>query len=807
MSVLDELRYALRALSHARAFTAVAVITLAIGVGSATLMFALVDRVLLEPLPVASPDRLVVAWKRTPTGTFSHYPFGDEAVQEVKAHARSFAAVAAFSYNGAMQFPAVEENVASYITTGVVDGDFFRVLDVVPVVGRTLTASDDAAGAAPVLVIDERLWARRYNRDPEISGKRLRLFDQTFTIVGVVPVVDLPRGAEAWISLNGAQTRSANPATREALRRDQDLVARLRPGVTFADATAELESMTTNYERRFGRDIVASVKPYREEVVGDVRAPLTMLFGATLLVLVIACANVANLLLLRGEDRQAQFALRSMLGAGRGRLMQQVGMEALVLCTVGAGVGVLVAQWGLRVLIAFAPNELPRADEVNVDGSAILFALSLALLATLVATIVPALFATTWNGSLLRSNGARITSPAFRLGRRAFVVTQVALSITVLAAAGVLTRTLLELQSADTGFASERMAFVELFFPPSSYEDPKVRRPVLEQLTSDAKAIPGVEAVVPIAVRPYAGLSGWDMPRWVTEGQSAADATRNPGLDLQSVYPEHFETMGIEILEGRALNQFDREGTMNVAVISENAARLVWPGQSALGKRLKWGGVDSKGPWFTIVGVAATTRYRELAQPRASVYLSAAQFVDGANSLAIRLSSPEAAFVGPLRDRLQQLAPDVLIVRTQSFADSIALPLARPRFVSLLANVFGSIALLLAAVGLYGVMAAFVRQSTREIGVRIALGATAVHVRRLVLDEAWRLTGIGMLVGLAGALAGGRFVRGLLYGVEPHDAFALVAAMSVMALATLTACYFPLRRATRVDPMTLLRAE
>ena len=342
---------------------------------------------------------------------------------------------------------------------------------------------------------------------------------------------------------------------------------------------------------------------------------------------------------------------------------------------------------------------------------------------------------------MLSSGNTRVTSPAFRQSRRTFVVMQIALAITILAAAGLLSRTLLQLQSAEMGFAANRLAFVELLLPPDQYQNAAVRRSFLEALATDVHAIPGVEAVVPVAVRPYAGLSGWDMPRWVADGQGVEDATRNPGLDLQSVYPDHFETMGIPIVEGRAINRFDRKDGINVAVISANAAAQVWPGQSAIGKRLKWGGIDSNGPWFTIVGIAATTRYRELASPRASVYLSAEQFLDGADSLALRLSVPLATVAPAVRQRVRALDPGVFVVRAQAFSDFAAGPLARPRFVSFLGNIFGATALLLATVGLYGVMSVFVRQSRREIGVRIALGANARHVRRLVAGEATRLAG------------------------------------------------------------------
>ncbi len=805
MSMLDDFRHAARALFHTKGFTLVSVVTLAVGLGSATLMFTLVNGILLQPLPVREADRLLVAWKRTPTGTFSHYPFGADAVKEVKEHAQSFVAVGAFSYNGAMQFPAIEGDVASYVTLGVVDGDFFRVLDVVPLLGRTLVAADDAVGAEPVLVLDERLWARRYSRSPDVIGRRLRLFDQTFTIVGVVPAVDLPRGAEGWVTIDGGDARSANPASRQALRRDQDLVARIRDGVTAGEATAELEALSANFEQRAGRTILGAVKPYSEEVIGDVRSPVTLLFGATILVLLIACANVANLLLLRGEDRRSQFAIRTALGAGRARLARQVGVEVLALCALGGAAGLLLAKWSLSAVVAVAPIDLPRVEVLQIDWSVVAFTFIATLITAAFAALVPALVSTKVSGAVLNSGSSRVTPASFRQSRRALVITQVALSISILAAGGALTRTLLQLQSAEMGFAGGRMAFVELFVPVGKYEEAKVRRPFMEQLTARVRAIPGVEAAVPIAVRPYAGLSGWDIPRWVAEGQGPDAATRNPGLDLQSVYPDHFETMEIPVLEGRAINRFDLEGGLPVAVISENAARQVWPTQSALGKRFKWGGVDSGAPWFTIVGVAATTRYRELAQPRASVYLPAAQFVDGANSLALRLSVPTSTIVGALRQSVRDIDPAVSILRAESFSQYVARPLARPRFVSFLANIFAGIALLLATVGLYGVMAAFVRQSTREIGVRVALGATARHVRSLVFGEASLLAGIGVALGLAGALAARPLLEGAIFGVRPAEAGTLAAAIFIMLLAIIAACYLPIRRATRVDAVTLLR--
>jgi predicted permease len=382
----------------------------------------------------------------------------------------------------------------------------------------------------------------------------------------------------------------------------------------------------------------------------------------------------------------------------------------------------------------------------------------------------------------------------------------VALAITILAAAGVLTRTLLQLHAADMGLAADRLVFVELHLPPG-YADVTRRRPFLQELAREVRAIPGVDAVTPIAVRPYAGLSGWDVPRFAAEGQSADEVAQNPGLDLQSIHPEHFVTLEIGLTAGRGITTADTDEAPSVAVISEDVARHVWPGQDAIGKRLKMGGVESQAGWLTVVGIAKTTRYRELAAPRATLYVAAAQFVDGAGSLAIRTAAPLETIASAVRERVRNADPDAMVTRMDPFSTHLARPLARPRFVAYLSNIFGVIALLLAAIGLYAVMAAFVRQRTREIGVRIALGATARDLRRLVLGEAIAVAGSGALIGLLGAIATSGLFRSMLFGVQPVDPLTLAVAMVILTATAATACYLPVRTATRVDPVSLLRAD
>ncbi len=803
----EELRRAVRTLWRSRAFSVPAVLTLGIGIAGVTVMSALVNAVLLQPLPVRDQDRLIVAWWTSNTGGHAHVPFGAAAVDEIERHTRLLESVAAYAYNGAIQFAAIEDGSASYVRAGVVDGDFFRVVGTAAMIGRTLEPSDNENGAEPVLVIDEGLWRRRYGGRADAIGRRVRLQTQSFRIVGVVPAVDLPRGAEAWISMQGFLSNAPSPQARVSIERDHDLVSRLRPGVTIPQAQAELSALTAEYRRRIGSELVPVIRSYEEEVVGDLQTPVLLLFGAVGLVLLIACANLANLLLQRGEERSAEIAVRRALGAARRQLTRQVLAETLALGAISAVAALVSSWWSLEGLVALAPTELPRImTEVRIDARVVGFTLLITFAAVASTGLVSALISTRVD-PLVHLRGARVASATSRRGRRTLVVAQIAFAVTVLAAAGVLTQTLLQLRSADMGLATDRLAFVDLFLPRPEYEEVGRRRQFLQELARDVQAIPGVGAVTPIAVRPYAGLSGWDTPRFAVEGQSADEAARNPSLDLQSIYPEHFDTLGINVMEGRGITVADTEKTPPVAVVSENVARQVWPGDSPIGKRLKMGGVDSKAGWFTVIGVAGTTRYRELAQPRATLYVAAAQFVDGAGSLAIRTSAPLETIAGAVRDRVRNADPDVFVLQLEPFTTFLARPLARPRFVAWLSNIFGATALLLAAIGLYAVMAAFVRQRTREIGVRVALGATNADVRWLILGEALWLAGAGTALGLAGAVVTSGLLRGLLFGVQPLDPATLAAAMAVLVATIAVACYVPVRRATRVDPLLLLKAE
>jgi putative ABC transport system permease protein len=807
--IMHDLSYAMRSLVKAPGFTTAAVVTLALGIAGTTVMFALIEGVLLRPLPVHEQNRLVVAWKELRSSGFAHYPFGDTEIEAVGRESRLLENVAGVTRNGVEQSVIVEDGTSNYVMTAFVTGGFFDVLGIEALLGRPLTRADDVDGAEHVLVISYRLWQRRYGGSREVIGRRVMLSEQAFTIVGVMPPdIDYPSGVEVWRTTRSVPT---NGPFGDAVRREVDLVARLRPGVTVEQARSELTALTKQMEvdrqPNAPRGLIPVVRPFDDVVVGDVRTAMLALFAAVGLVLLIANANVANLLLMRGEGRRPELAVRAALGAGRGRIVRQLLAESLILALVAGTAGFVVALWSLQAVMALIPDGLPRVESVRIDAIVVLFTVTVALVTALLAGLVPALSSMRLDlVSQLRSGGRGVAGSADRYGRRALIVAQVALAVTIVAAAGLLTRSLLKLQSVDTGLAAERLVFVEVTLPQAKYADRTRHAQFLDEVISRLQALPAIAAATPVNVPPFFGR-GWDVPRFTAEGQSADRATTNPSLNLESVYPNYFETLGVAIVRGRAFTEADRQGTLQVAIVSEGIAARTWPGVDPIGKRLKMGGPNSADPWYAVVGVAAQTRYRELATPRATLYLPAAQFQMTAQMFVLRTTAPLDLVGSFSRDRVHAVDPDVHVMRVAPFTEMLDAPLARPRSNAFLLSIFGIAALLLSTVGLYAVMGTYVRQRDRDIAVRRALGASTLDVCRLVLGESLWLAGLGAGIGLVGAVGAARVVRGMLYDVDPHDPVMIFGAVLLLMIASILAAYLPARRAARVDPLVALRYE
>jgi putative ABC transport system permease protein len=804
----DDLRIAVRGLARARAFTAAAVLTLGVGTAAATAVFALVEGVLLRPLPAREPDRLLAAWTEVRAEPGSHVPFQRGGFDLIRAESRSFEAVTAVGYNGALPSVAVESGTTTRFRTAPVSGDFFRVLGVSPALGRALEPGDDRPGTANALVLSHGLWQRRYGGARDVVGHLLTIDGKPFSIVGVAPPgLDYPRGAEAWMSLSAFAATLEGTPFGEAVR-DLDLVGRLRPGTTIDTARAELQQLVARLEETApagatrGASVVA--RPLDDVVVGDVRPAILLLFGAVGLVVLVASANVANLLLLRAEARRPELAVRAALGAGASRLASPLLAEGLLLALAAGLVGLAASASLLRAMVALVPDGLPRVDAVGVDAGVVAFSVLLAFVTAALAGLWPALHAARLDVAAQLRDGGRGASRTAGRGRRALVAAQVALAVAVVAAAGLLARSLLRLSSVDTGLAADRLVLVPLVVP---YASPERRQLFLDEVVARLEATPGIERATPVHTPPFAGTGGWDVPSFTAEGQDADGAGANPSLNLESVYPGYFETLQVAMRRGRSFTADDRAATPRVAVVSADLAARLFPGADPLGRRLKFGDPDSKEPWLTIVGVADTTRYRELAVPRPTLYVPARQFVAAADILAVRGRLPAGALAPLVRERVREADPAVEVLSVSTFAELARGPRARPRFAALLVGAFAGAALLLSAVGLYAVMAASVRQRNTEIGVRVALGATPSDVRRLVLSEGLRLAAAGAAIGLAVAAAGGRLLRGLLYEIGPLDPPALLGTAALVAGAATLACALPARRAARADPATLLRAE
>jgi putative ABC transport system permease protein len=794
---MNDLRYALRGLRRAPGFGLTAILTLALGIGLATAVFTVADALLLRRLPIPDQGRLVVLWGQKPDQAFE-YPLGIEDAREFARRSRSLERVAFFASFGAAPLPIREGDQISRLRRALVSGDFFDVLGARPLLGRALRAADDVSGAAPVLVLSYGAWQHRFGGDPGVLGRQVIMYDTgvPYTIVGVMPQgLDYPRGTDFWAPVG---------APRFMLF---DVIGRLAPGATAADVRAELTTFFSRAEASsWGRDLRGVVHTLPRLVLGDVRLALFAFAAAAALLLTITCINVASLLLVRGVGRVRELALRSALGAGRGQVIGQLLLENALLAVAGGALGVAVAAAAVRVFVRFAPAGLPRLDEIHVNAAALAGAIAITGVAMLLFGLVPALLTSSVEPQqALRSDARQSTGRRSRLATEGLVGGQVALALVVLSAAGLIARSLIQLERADLALEPSHLLIGELAVRSDQYDDAAKQRAVLERLLPQLRAIPGVRGVSPVVAVPFSGSAAWD-GRPAAEGQSSEEAAANPMLNMDVVTPDYFSTLGIPVLRGRGFTDADRTGAPPVVVLSQSAARHYWPDGNPIGKRLRRGGSQ---PMATVVGIVPDTRYRDLREARPSIYFPLGQstFPFAPLALAIRTSGPPAQLVPTIRRVISETEPGVALASAAPFETYLEGPLAQPRMNALLLAVFAGAAVVLAAVGLFGAMATMVRQRTRELGVRMALGATAGDLRRMVMRHGLTIAGVGSVLGLVGALLANRLLAALLYEVTPTDP-ATLTTVAVLLLATaLGACHLPARQAMRVDPVVALRHE
>jgi len=797
--VLQDLRYGFRILTRAPGFAVTALLTLALGIGLATAVFTVAHTLLLRRLPFDDQDRLVVLWGDAPDRAFN-YSLGLDDAREFARRVRSVERVAFFSYYGAVPKPIRDGDQISRLSRTAVSGEFFEVLGARPVVGRALRAADDVSGAAPVAVLSYGAWQRRFGGDRTVVGRQLLTYDDgvAYTIIGVMPQgLEYPKGTDFW-----------TPVVPSSLPKDLYVIGRLAPRASATNARAELTAFFSRAEASpWQRNLRGVVHTMPQLVLGDTKPALIVFAAAAALLLLITCINVANLLLVRGLARVREIAVRSALGAGRRHVIRQLLIENALLAVVGGALGVAVASAAVRLFVAFAPAGVPRLDEIQLNATALAGAVGITVVAMLIFAVAPAVITSRVDlERVLRSDMRQSVSRGSRFATEALVVGQVALALLVLSAGGLIVRSLMKLERAELSFEPSHLLIGDLALRYDQFDNGAKQRALLDRLVTSLYAIPGVRAVSPVVAMPFSGSGGWD-GRPAAEGQSPAEATANPMLNLEVVAPAYFEALGMQVSRGRVFTDADREGAPPVVVLSQSAARHYWPGRDPIGKRLRMGPALER--TLTVVGVVPDTRYRDLRDARPTVYFPLRQsfFPSMPMTLAVRTSGPPVEAVPAIRRAIGEVAPGVALASAAPFESFLEGPLAQPRPNALLLALFAGAAVALAAVGLFGAMATMVRQRTRELGVRMALGATAGELRRMVMRRGLAIAVSGSVLGLIGALLTNRLLSAMLYGVTPADVTTLAVVTGFLISVAALASLIPAQASTRIDPMVALRTD
>ncbi|MBZ5727472.1 MAG: ABC transporter permease [Acidobacteriia bacterium] len=799
----QDLRFAARMMRRSPAFTAVALAALALGIGATTAMFSVVNAVLLRPLPFPDAGRLVMVWERPPEGGLTNVVQTQNFFDWRKRN-RSFENIAAL-----FRLPANLESEGDPVQVpGLrVTAGFFEILGTPPLLGRTIRPEDDVTGGPGVVVLSHGLWQRRFGSRQETIGRKMIVDGSAREVIGVMPpgfaFPAIPR-VDLYLPMQ------IHPSEALLDGRNYSTVARLRRNTSLADAAADMRAVAAQTARErpdMNAKWSATVVPLLEQTVGDTRTTLLVLLGAVAFVLLIACANVSNLLLMRANARRREIAVRAALGAGRWRLFHQLAMESLLLALAGGFAGFLLAWWGVPAVRTLLPATFPRAGEIEVDRGVLAFTLLVSVACGLFFGIFPALQVDRGRlGEGLRAGG-RYGSAAHRSLRNLLVVTEVSLAVLLVVGAGLMLRSFVLLHEVDPGFRPERLLTLRMMLFPqaSSFAQLLERRAALVAgMLERIRALPQVESAASIHMLPLTGLQSGT---WYYRADRPAPPPGDmSGGDVSVVSDDYFRTMGIPLLAGREFDLRDRRGSPHVALLNQAAARANFPGENPIGKRVKvtW----SMGPEeVEIVGLAADIRHNALdATPEPCLFLPHAQQPSGFVSLVVRTRAQSLSAVSAVKEQIRAAAPHQGAQEIETMEDVVSASIARPRLDVAILGVFGLLALALAALGIYAVVSYSVEQRTREMGIRLALGAAPRSIRRMVLREGLLLALAGIGAGLAAALGLTRYLASLLYAIRPTDALVYAAVSAVLA-AAIAGCFVPARRATRVDPAVVLREE
>jgi putative ABC transport system permease protein len=800
-----DLRYGGRMLVKNPGFTLIAVVTLALGIGANTAIFSVVNAVLLRPLPYPEADRLIWLTERQeqiPTRWVSYPNFLDW-----RARNQSFEAMATIR---SWPITLTGDGEAQSVASRMVTADYFRVMRVRPLLGRDFSSEEDRFGAPSVTVISHAFWRSQFGGDPEIVGRTITLNNQPFKVVGIMPEEFRHQGPPAMWVLTEQYAVPNSGWFRRDDRIVGNVIARLKPGVTIEQARADMKSIEEQLIREYPMQNAGNtirLVTLRESIVGDARASLLLLFAAVGLVLLIACANVANLLLARAATRQKEFAIRAALGASRWRVLRQLLIESVLLGMAGGGLGLLLASWGVDLLIKFAPQDLPRVVGITIGWRVLGFTLALAALTGIVFGLAPA-----WQSSrtdlqeVLKEGGRSMSDVRGGRLRNAFVVTEVALALVLLVGAGLLIKSLARLFASDPGFNAANVLTMELL-PREAYPSRAKLMQFHSQLLERIRARPGVEAAC-VGNDDLPGLE----PGWQNDINPEIDGAYqkiNPGelinVDWGIITEDYFKVMSIPLKQGRTFTSQEVAQGAPVMLVDEQLSRKFWPEGDALGKHIKY---DSPTP-HEIIGIVGDVRnYGSETPGRIKIYTPFGRTPLPRSTLAVRSTGVDPlSLAAAIKSEVQAINSDVPVSEIATLESLLARRIAPRRFNTWMLGLFAAVALLLAAVGIYGVMSYAVTQRTHEIGIRMALGADARHVLKLVVGHGMMLVLMGVTIGLAGAFALTRLMSSLLFGVSATDPMTFITIVTLLAGVALLACYIPARRATKVDPMVALRYE
>jgi predicted permease len=818
--LLSDVKYGLRVCRKLLASSLLCILTIALGIGAGVTVFSVVNAILLKPLPYREAEQVVMPLRQAPAGLnigYKEIPWNWRSFKLFLRESKSFQDLGAFkgdsfNLNGAGD-PALLEGMRASV-------GFFPALGVTPMLGRTFTPEEDRPGHEREVILSHRLWQERFGADRAILGHAVELNGQVYSVIGVMPPgfnfpraeempggFNFPREAQIWVPLALPEALPQNAPS------DLAIIGRLKSGVTTEQAQREMDIFAGEQEAESPQLkgwFNAQVRPLAQQVADGTRQPLLLMLSAVCIVLLIACANAANLLLARAVSRQGEFTLRAALGAGRGRLVRQLLTETLILVIAGGLVGMLLAQLGIYFVKVFGPPNIPRLQEVGLDLSVTAFALAITLITGILVGLVPAFGAGRVNlvDSLKEGGQRSVSSAGGGRVRKVLVVSQVALAFVLVVAAGLLSRTLFSLLRTDGGFKAEHVLTFEMSLPSTKYADESRVVNLYKSALQAFREVPGVRACGIASTVPLEGATEGSQIR-IPDRPASAEQEKRPFANYNVVSPSYFDAIGTPLLRGRDFQETDTAESVPVVVINDAMAKTFWPGEDPLGKQVGLG--STRFPLMTIVGIVADVKHLSLREsPAPEMYVPYTQKPYPSMLLmhvALRSAGDAESLTRGVREALGRLDPDLPMAKVTTLKTIVDNSLAQPRFSMLLLAAFGGVALLLACIGMYGVISYSVAQRTREIGIRLALGAQPRQVLGMMLGQGARLAVVGIAIGLLAALAATRIMTSFLYGVQATDPATFAGMALLFIVVALLACYLPARRATRVDPLTALRYE